>query len=485
MAENKSWWAGSDAQEQAQNQSPPSFEPTKIDVAQASEEELLTRRIHILGMGSIGSLIAHSLRTIPQRPPITLMMHRRKMYDEFRSSGSLIRLVNQKTELNDSQKGYDCDVREDRTWHYQPHFESHKEKPANPLTEGEAIPDSGENFIYSLIVTVKAQHTVDAMRTIRHRVDSRTTICFMQNGLGQIDEINAEVFTDPATRPTYLLGIISHGCYMSGPVTVHHAGFGVTSLGIYRDTDKYPLPPKHLASSSISPLSDLDPADRAKHYPTDAEMYAQSLSARYLLRTLTRTPTLACAAYPYLDLLQLQLEKLSANAILNPLTSIFDVPNGAMLNNSPLSTIQNMLLAELSLVIRSLPELQTIPALAQRFSTARLKDLFTNVATKTAENSSSMREDIRKARLATEINYINGYIVKRGEEVGIQAVLNYMVVQMVKAKTLLGVQRGFDEVPFAGGVVEGEIQKGKLGKEGGVVLEDISGEPRWRPSPGR
>lgn len=477
MAESKSWWTGSGEQGGEQSSITPSFEPQEMDPPEANEEKLVTRRVFILGMGSIGSLIAHSLRTIPDPPPITLMMHRPNMYLDYKRSGSVIRLVDTKSDVNDPQTGFDCDVRDqhdDETpfWRYEPHWEQIEDsrRPLNPLTVAEKLPDSNEPFIYTLIVTAKAQQSVPAMRSIKHRVDSRTTICLMQNGLGQIDELNQQVFTDPATRPTFLIGVISHGCYMTGPVTVNHAGFGVTSLGIYRDTDKYPLPPKHLSAN----ISDLTPEERSKHYPTDAELYAESLSARYLLRTLTRATTLSCAAYPYLDLLQLQLEKLSTNAILNPLTAIFNVPNGYMLQSRPLSTVQNMLLAEISLVIRSLPELQPIPGINARFSAERLRNLFAGVTNKTAKNSSSMREDIRHAKLMTEIDYINGYIVKRGQEVGVQAALNFMLVQMVKAKTLYAMNAGFDEIPLQRGRVEGTEDKGT------VMLEDASGTGRGR-----
>ncbi|ETN46294.1 uncharacterized protein HMPREF1541_00478 [Cyphellophora europaea CBS 101466] len=484
MAESKSWWSGAEGGEQAK-EGPQDFEPTKIEppALEGSEEELLTRRIHILGMGSIGTLVAHSLRTTPSPPPITLMMHREDMFEQFKRGGSVIRLVDAKSDVNDPQTGFDCDVREHNEdgkpfWRYEPeweHTEDHKQ-PLNPRSIDERLPDADETFIYTLICTVKAQQSVSAMLAIRHRIDSRSTICLMQNGLGQIDELNEQVFTDPSTRPTFLIGVISHGCYMQGPTTVIHTGFGVTSLGIYRDTSKYPLPPKSLSTN----LADLTPEQRSLHYPTDSELYATSLSARYLLRTLTRCPTLACAAYPYLDLLQLQLEKLSSNALLNPITALFDVPNGATLHNASISTIQNMLAAEISLVIRSLPELAPIPGLSQRFSAERLKNLLIGLATKTAKNSSSMREDVRRARPSNEIEYINGYIVKRGSEVGVQAALNFMIVQMIKAKTIFTIKEGNDHIPLVSGRVEGKMERGKEGAEGGVILEDVSGMSRRR-----
>lgn len=395
----------------------------------------------------------------------------------------MIRLVDPTNDVNDEQDDFDVDVRnevEGKPGQYQWAHLSAKVggnpdgKPITPVIEAEKTVYK-EVFIYCLIVSVKAQTTVDALRSVAHRIDSRSTICLMQNGLGQVDQLNREVFTDPNTRPTYLLGIISHGCYMTGVNTVVHAGFGATSLGIHRDMDKYPIPPKSLTIN----ISELSESDRKKHYPTDEELYS-NLSARYLLRTLTRSPTLACAPYPYLDLLQLQLEKLSSNALLNPITALLDIPNGATLNNKPLSTVQNLLLAEISLVIRSLPELQPLPNIQRRFSVERLKDNYISVAQKTAKNSSSMREDIRRLRDTTEIEYINGYIVKRGEELGIHCALNFMIVQMIKGKTILGKQMQQEAVPFETSKVQGEFKPFEIAGEEPVVVEDVGTKGRGK-----
>ena len=453
--------------------------------AEPEAGELPTRRIHIMGMGSIGTLIAHSLKILPNAPPITLCMHKEEAFRKFKYQGSTIRLIDPKTDINDEQTGFNVEVQqqlEDANsdpnvrWEYDPYGKDgvRSAGPANPLTDAEKLPN-GEVYIYCLILTVKALNTAGALQSVRHRLNAKSTVCLMQNGLGQIDEVIDKVFTDPSTRPTFLIGVISHGCYMNGPSTVVHAGFGVTSLGIHRDVSFYPLPSQELRDTPKPALSE---SDRRTYYPTDEELYS-SLSSRYLLRTLTRSPVLACAAYPHLDLLQLQLEKLSSNALLNPLTSIFDIPNGTTLSVQPLNTIQNLLVSEISLVIRSLPELQGIPGINQRFSASRLKELFVSVARKTAANSSSMREDIRRKRVGTEINYINGYIVKRGEEVGIKAALNFMILEMVKAKNLIANHEDGDIVPWGASRVEGTVDGGKLGDvvstqegENGLVKDD-------------
>ena len=92
-----------------------------------------------------------------------------------------------------------------------------------------------------------------------------------------------------------------------------------------------------------------------------------------------------------------------------------------------------LLLAETSLVIRSLPELKGVPNVNSRYSPDRLESAVVGIATKTAENVSSMLQDVR-AHKRTEIDYINGYIVRRGEEMGLKCITNYVVMQLVKAR---------------------------------------------------
>lgn len=438
MAASPSWLREPPSEPPAENVPATAFESKPLQSSEISEpedEQLLTRRVHILGLGSIGTLVAHSLKCLPNPPPITLMIHRPGQYEVFKSGGRVISLINKKNDINDQQSGYDVDLfnasedNEQVRWQFIPD-RLLRQAPTNPVEPEEQM-DTGELYIYTLVVTVKGPATVSALRSIKHRVDAKTTICFMQNGLGQIDEVNREVFTDPETRPTYMLGIVSHGAYMSQPCTVIHAGYGTVALGICRDRDRYPLPPK----GAVRNPWEMSEEERKKYHPTDKELFS-NLSSRYLLRTLTRSPVLACAVFPYLDLLQLQLEKLSSNCVLNPLTALLDVPNGAMLGNNELLPIQRMLLAEISLVIRGLPELEGIPNVRHRFSAKRLEQLFMAVTKRTAQNSSSMREDVRHGK-QPEIDYINGYIVKRGDQQGIKCVLNFMIMQLIKGKNSL------------------------------------------------
>ena len=353
---------------------------------------VLDSRVYILGIGNIGKLVAHSLAGIPNPPPITLLFHRSGLLQDWKAQGEELDLVTQGISLK--RKGFQTEL-------------------AIPLDHVGSVTREQSSAIQNLVVAVKGPRTVAALSTIAHRLDRESTIVFLQNGMGILDEINDKIFPSLESRPNYMLGIISHGLHEVSTFKSIHAGIGTTALGLVPRYDS------HDHHTTGNP--------RRSHPGLPA-------SSRYLLRTLTRTPALAAVGFHPTDLLQLQIEKLAVNAIINPLTVMFDCKNGDLRYNFAITRVMRLLLSEISFVIRSLPELQDVPNLRVRFSPERLEQLVIGIAEKTALNDSSMLQDVRLGK-NTEIDYINGYIVRRGEALGIRCVMNYMLLQMVKGKS--------------------------------------------------
>ena len=360
------------------------------------------RRIHILGLGSLGKLVAYHLAGIPNRPPISLLLHKHGTIEAWRRCGEIIKL--ERNGQTDSRKGYDQDS---------------AMKPANEALLQEQVQDP----IHNLIVTLKGPMTAKGLSSIAHRIVAESSIVFLQNGMGIIDEVNEKVFPDPETRPNYIMGVVSHGVYSTSQFEAKHAGLGTIALSVLRNV----------------PFEEVYPMD------TDAMLLPQS--ARYLIRTLTRTPALAAVAYPPPELFQLQLEKLAVNAVVNPLTAILGCFNGELLHNLHATRTMRLLLAEISLVIRNLPELQGQPNISNRFSPNRLESIVVGVLEDTARNVSSMLQDVRKSQI-TEISYINGWFVRRGEDLGFRCVVNYAVMQLLETKSWLTFKHQTDELPF-------------------------------------
>ncbi|KAI9376253.1 ketopantoate reductase PanE/ApbA C terminal-domain-containing protein [Aspergillus egyptiacus] len=401
-----------------------------VDEATGDHSRRLHGRIHILGVGNVGTFVAHSLASRPSPPPITLLLHRDEVYSSWLASKE--RLTMFLNGLNDVKTGFDVNVLHNGIWRSPPARGEENELPAkNQSTlrrRREQIADTlhaeeDNQDIECLVVSVKAPATTTALKSIRHRLTPDSTVLFLQNGMGTIEEVNKEVFPDPAERPHYMSGIISHGlARMKDPFHVQHTGVGTTILGPVLSRD-----------SRASATHDEEPN--------------WAPSTKYLLRTLTLTPPLVAVAEPPSSVLLYQLEKLAMNSIINPLTALLNCRNGDLLYNYSITRVTRLLLFEISNVICNLPELQGIPGIESRFSPERLRSMVTQLAQKTAQNHSSMLQDVR-ARKITEIEYLNGYIVRRGEELGIKCVVNYMLKHLVLAKDQGLQQEELAAIPF-------------------------------------
>ncbi|KAL1612109.1 2-dehydropantoate 2-reductase (Ketopantoate reductase) (KPA reductase) (KPR) [Paraconiothyrium brasiliense] len=411
------------------------------------------RRIHIMGLGNVGYFVAHSLKGIPNAPPVTLVFHNRDRLKEWEESPRRLQCITDGDA--ERREGYEAELAIPRLRYHGKELGINisDASPEGSSEQAEALQEPklahGESSepISSLILCMKSTQVLSALSSVKHRLHKESVICFLQNGMGTVEEVNKEIFPDVATRPHYMVGINSHGMHKTGdPFTVVHAGFGTISLGILpneRDRES----PKFAAHSPPHPVEPAHPANPDLSSPPTAATATFTPSTRYLLRTLLRTPVLCAAGFSPPDLLQLQLEKLAVNCIINPLTVMLDARNGSILYNYSLTRVIRLLLSEVSLVIRSLPELKYIPNVQTRFDPERLETVVIGVANRTRDNISSMLADVRAGR-RTEIDYINGWIVKKGEEMGMKCFMNFMLMHLVKGKGgLIQLELG-EGIPF-------------------------------------
>lgn len=346
----------------------------------------LRGRVHILGLGSIGTFAAHSVSEIPNGPSVTLLLHRRSLLDHYRRNRNQI-FFESRHGVHQSSTGYGLEMIQDNQW-----YPVSDESPSDcPIT----------SHISNLIICVKATQTVSALRPLVHRLNSTSNILFLQNGSGMIEEVNAHLFQDPSTRPNYLTGVISHGVTLNDPFNITHTGFSATSIGpVPRDDDGG----RHAASSD--------------------------LQSNYLLQTLPLSPTLNLKSYPYTDILQVQLEKLAVNAFCNPLCALNDAKNEFLFS---VPDTRRAILTEISNVVLALPELNGVQGLEERFSVARLEKTVNDIIAKTANTTCSMVWDLRAGR-ETEIQFINGSWSRMGKMVGVGTPVNDALVEQIKMR---------------------------------------------------
>ena len=121
------------------------------------------------------------------------------------------------------------------------------------------------------------------------------------------------------------------------------------------------------------------------------------------------------------DIRPRQWHKLVANAVINPLTALYDVPNGRISADPALREQATQLCEEADQVLRQLD-----PA----WPGHSLDNVLT-VARATAGNTSSMRAD-RQRGAQTEIDAINGWLVQQADRLGLAVPANRKVVTAMR-----------------------------------------------------
>lgn len=361
------------------------------------------RRIYMIGgVGSVGKLVAHGLRSLDDPPPITHLVHTEQLVKQWHGSRKVITLAKDGQEVESS--GYDMEV--------MPEYKQGQQH--------DNIRD--QTTIHSLLVITKAAFTVPNLIRVAHRLTAESTVCFLQNGMGIVEEVDEKIFPDPKTRPNYMQGIITHGMNTPADILARdpfyavHGGQGAI----------------YIARLPRKPLSAQEMNEQATH-PNQLRQDTWPASARLILEALCASSLLAGKGITSTELVQQQLTKLAVNSIINPLTALLDRPNGTLLENEAfLSTIHSML-SETSRVFAALPELSAVPSARERLGIESLEGAVRDVAKGTGHNISSMLSDIRIGQ-QTEIGYINGYIIRRGREVGIEAPANEAIMHLVVGK---------------------------------------------------
>jgi 2-dehydropantoate 2-reductase len=227
------------------------------------------------------------------------------------------------------------------------------------------------------IVLVKATDTATAAPSLPAFLTAGAPAVSLQNGLG-----NVEALTIVLGVGRVLGGISSQGATLLGDGHIRHAGFGPTSLAE--------------ASGVLTPR---------------AEMVA----------TVLDRAGLVASAYP--DAAPLIWGKLIANAAINPLGALLRCRNGQTVERPAARELFYGLAREAGAVAVKLGVVLPFddPA-AHAESVARV----------TANNCNSMLQDIEAGR-RTEIEAINGAVVRLGQEHGVPTPLNATVTQMIRA----------------------------------------------------
>ena len=225
------------------------------------------------------------------------------------------------------------------------------------------------------IVATKAIHTRSAIAQAARAFDDNSAVCSVQNGVGN-EEIIAEHVKTVIRGTTFPAG---------HPIAPGHIGFDIKG-----DTWIGPFEPTNTPMSKVEELAGL----------------------------ITRS---GMNTIPLKDARGAQWTKLIFNAATNPVGALTLLHHGAATRFAPTRQLFNDLIAEGEAVAAALRiELHGDPrALVQKGANAPGK------------HRASMLQDVLANR-QTEIDFMNGAIVKSGEQTGVPTPLNKAVWELVK-----------------------------------------------------
>ena len=226
------------------------------------------------------------------------------------------------------------------------------------------------------IIFTKSAATMAAAKTAQKLLKPDGFILTLQNGIG-----NLEVIQQVVGKRRAIAGVTAHGATLLGPGVVRHSGIGPTHIG-----------QPDMAGPGFEAL--IDTFRRA-----DFEI---DLSP---------------------DIGSLIWSKLIINVGINALAAILRVPNGVLAEDEPARDILGAAVHEAVVVAKAL-------GIALPYDNPFERVL--HVCRLTGSNRASMLQDVLRGQ-ATEIDVINGAIVRIGEALGIPTPHNRLLTNLVKA----------------------------------------------------
>jgi 2-dehydropantoate 2-reductase len=230
------------------------------------------------------------------------------------------------------------------------------------------------------IITVKAYDTQQLLQSLKPIQNNLKIILTLQNGLGNIHQIQQTLPQHPL-----IAGITTHGAIHLKPGIIQHTGKGRTIIG----TTQPKTQPQ--TKQIIQNLNDAG-------IPTSL---SKNIQKEIFIKAII-------------------------NSSINPLTTIFQCKNGYLLKNPILKNILTQLIIESTTIIKTQqPDLTTTDMINQT----------KQVIQETQENYSSMLQSYQQNQ-KTEIDYINGTLNQIAHQHNIPNPLSNIITQTIHKLTL-------------------------------------------------
>lgn len=234
--------------------------------------------------------------------------------------------------------------------------------------------DIGETDL--VIICTKAYHTKEAIIHAKPLVKKTTAVLTLQNGLG-----NAEIISEVIGDDNVLVGVTNQGVTLAGEAKIEHTGEGETIIG-------------HIGGKNPVVLRHIREVFNKAKIKTNISSNIKGVV----------------------------WSKLVMNAGINALTAVTRLKNGQLLQYDETADVLRAAVTEAVKVAKK----------------KRIKLIYDDPLAKveaiceaTAGNLSSMLQDVL-AKRRTEVDFINGVIVRQGKSAGVPTPVNFTLYNLVK-----------------------------------------------------
>ncbi|KAI1811675.1 hypothetical protein GGS20DRAFT_588301 [Poronia punctata] len=370
----------------------------------------LSNKIAILGFTTHAKFLLHSL-SIPGRPPLEWYTHNPR-------DSSLWGEANRTLTMLD---------------HYaRPMSSTPVERPIsiNELNKyGKGADQQSPNILDNLIVDTAPETVVPSLRLLRHCIDRRTTVCLMQPGLGIMEALNQTVFTDPATRPNYIIGHSSHS------VAHHNNKFWI----------------HHRAKNSNHILLHGVPKAQGSTLEDDYLCYEGSRQTQNFVELMSAAPELNVHGVTWLRLVRSKMPSMVFSCGADAISVMLGVRYGEIMPNRYAKDMWRNLTEETIAIASKLPELQVrgmehVPrGLESGLFWRQLRLHIFSVR----DNTSRWVANVRTGAKAP-VEFFNGYFIRRARELGLDHKYNSMAMNAVNARLAVRRTELMRQIPMRG-----------------------------------
>ncbi len=227
-----------------------------------------------------------------------------------------------------------------------------------------------------VLIAVKSYDTAAAAVTAQSMVTPETSVLTLQNGLGNLETLQQALGADRV-----IAGVTSQAATLIAPGQVHHAGVGMTVIG--------------------------EPSGEVSERLTATESAFSEAGVQVELTT--QLPSVMWA-------------KLAVNAGINAVATLAQVRNGGIMESASLRQVLRSVVSEVE---------QVAQAKSIRLPRSDMVLHAEETCQRTANNLNSMLQDYYRQR-RTEVDAINGAVVREGAAVGVPTPVNRALADLIR-----------------------------------------------------